>query len=67
MLDAEYGRLNMKKMCATCKHCIWVERGGHKAMACNEYSTNGITVLCGPPYDEACGKYKEVAEGENHD
>ena len=25
-----------------------------------EYSTRSITVLCDPPYDEACGKYEEV-------
>lgn len=49
----------MKKTCATCKHCIWDKRGGHKVMTCKEYSTNGITVLCDPPYDEACGEYEE--------
>lgn len=49
----------MKRTCRTCKHCIWITRGGHKVMTCKEYSTNGITVLCDPPYDEACGKYEE--------
>lgn len=50
----------MKKTCASCKHCIWDKRGGHKVMTCKEYSTNSIIVLCEPPYDEACGKYEEV-------
>ena len=52
----------MKKTCRTCKHCIWATRGGRKVMSCKEYSTTGITVLCEPPNDEACGKYEEVDE-----
>ena len=49
----------MKKTCRTCKHCLLETRGGRKVMSCKEYSTNGITVLCDPPYDEACPKYEE--------
>lgn len=52
----------MKKTCRTCKHCIWVKRGGHEVMTCKEYSTRSITVLCDPPYDEECPKYMEVDE-----
>lgn len=33
-------------------------------MTCKEYLARSITVLCDPPYDEACGKYEEV-EREN--
>ena len=28
-------------------------------MTCKVYSEKAITVLCDPPYDEACGKYEE--------
>lgn len=55
----------MKKTCRTCKHCLLETRGGRKVMNCKEYSTNGVTVLCDPPYDEACPRYEEGSNGES--
>ena len=53
-----------KNTCATCKHCIRVARGSRIVMTCKQYWSNIGTVLCDPPYDEACGRYEEV-EREN--
>ena len=57
----------MNKTCATCKHCIWVDRGGHKCASCAEYTDGRMLVVCDPPWDEACPKYEEVTRNENYD